>query len=360
VTTFNRKRLGLARKRRKMSCKALAEKAGISPITISRLENGDNEPDESTIKNLSVALDYPEGFFFEETLDEISVNSVSFRSLKRMSAKEREAAISAGEIGLDIMRWVDERFNLPEQDLIDFSSETNPDVASRLLRDHWGIGDKPIANLLKLFESKGIRVFSLTENTRTVDAYSFWLDETPFMFLNTIKTAERSIFDSSHELAHLVLHKHAGPKASISAEREADQFASSFLMPENDVKAIMPKFITTDIVINYKKRWKVSAMALAYRLNKLGMLSEWRYKSTCIELSKRGYRSGEPVGINREVSTIWKKIISNLWADKKTIEEMAKSLHLPVEEIQELIFSLISEKDVKFPNIKTTKLRVVK
>ena len=102
-------------------------------------------------------------------------------------------------------------------------------------------------------------------------------------------------------------------------------------------------------------------MALAFRLHKLDMLSEWRYKSTCIELSKRGYRSAEPIGIDREVSTVWKKIISNLWSEKESIEKIAKSLNLPIEEMQDLVFGLIpDESSDQQASKKSPVLRVVK
>jgi Zn-dependent peptidase ImmA (M78 family) len=79
-------------------------------------------------------------------------------------------------------------------------------------------------------------------------------------------------------------------------------------MPAKDVKARAPRWVNVESIIIAKGRWRVSAMALAYRLNALGLLSEWQYKSTCIELGKRGYRLGEPQGIERETSVIWRKV----------------------------------------------------
>ena len=54
--------------------------------------------------------------------------------------------------------------------------------------------------MLHVLEAKGVRVFSLAENTRNVDAFSSWREERPFVFLNMQKTAERSRFDAAHEL----------------------------------------------------------------------------------------------------------------------------------------------------------------
>lgn len=82
-------------------------------------------------------------------------------------------------------------------------------------------------------------MFSLVEETRSVDAFSVWRSNKPYIFLNTVKTAEHSRFDAAHELGHLVLHKHGGP-GGRAAEDEANRFASSFLMPSADVRARIP------------------------------------------------------------------------------------------------------------------------
>ena len=356
---FNHKRLGLARKRRRLTGKGLAERTGLSAVTISRLEKGDNQPDEATVDKLSAALGFPSAFFYGDDPEDIKTDAVSFRSLSKMSAKERDAAISAGALGLQLNDWIEERFKLPQPNLIDLSYETNPEAAARALRQYWNLGEKPIGNMLGLLETNGVRVFSLSENTASVDAFSFWRNETPFVFLNNFKTAERSIFDTAHELGHLVLHKHVGPRSSRAAEREADQFASAFLMPADDVRARMPRLINVAVILKAKKRWRVSAMAMAYRLHALSRLTEWQYKSTCIELGKRGYRSGEPDGIERESSVVWRKVFSQLWSERTTKNEIADALHLPLDELEGIVWGLVSNGPPTRPLQSNSKLRAV-
>ena len=179
-------------------------------------------------------------------------------------------------------------------------------MAARSLRQHWGLGERPIPNLLRLIEVKGIRVFALSENTKNVDAFSFLVNGTPFLFVNTFKTAEHSIFDAAHELGHLVMHRRGEfggddedlPKRAV--EREAIEFASAFLMPAEDVKAHLPRLVNTSVILKMKARWRVSAMAMAYRLHSPQILSEWTHRRVCIELGQRGFRSGEPGGMVRE------------------------------------------------------------
>ena len=106
-----------------------------------------------------------------------------------------------------------------------------------------GLESNSSKNMVHLFEAKGVRVFSLVEDTRTVDAFSVWRGTRPFAFLNTIKTGEHGRFDAAHELGHLVLHRHGGPSGR-RAEDEANRFASSFLMPAADVIARLPRIHT--------------------------------------------------------------------------------------------------------------------
>ncbi len=337
---FNPRRLSLARMRRRLTARALAEKTGLAELTISRLEKGTNLPDDATLDKLVDALGFPREFFLDNDPEEIDTGAVSFRSFTKMSAKERDAAISAGSLGLQLSAWVEERFQLPEPSLIDLSYEADPEAAAASLKQYWGLGERPIPNLLALLETKGVRIFSLSENTASVNAFSFWRDNKPYIFLNNFKTAESSIFDCAHELGHLVMHKHGDPKETRAAEREANNFASAFLMPGKDVRAQVRRPITIQVILEAKFRWRVSAMALAYRLNSLRLLSEWQYKSLIMELGKRGYRSGEPRSIERESSAIWRKVLTHLWTERTTKNDIAKSLHLPLDELEGLIWNL--------------------
>jgi transcriptional regulator with XRE-family HTH domain len=223
---FSSNRLRLARKRRRLTGIELAKKTSLTPVTVSRLERTNNEPTAETVQALAKALSYPIEFFFGPDIDEVDTVAASFRSLKSMTARERDAALAAASLAFLVSDCIDREFQLPSADLLDLSFERDPEVASRRLRSAWGLGEQPIGNMIDLLEAKGVRVFSLSENTLSVDAFSCWRGETPYVFLNTHKSAEHSRFDAAHELAHLCLHKHGGPRQR-HAEMEANAFASN-------------------------------------------------------------------------------------------------------------------------------------
>jgi Zn-dependent peptidase ImmA (M78 family)/DNA-binding XRE family transcriptional regulator len=340
---FNPKRLSLARKRRRLSSKGFAELIGMSPVTVTRLEKANNEPEPETVDLIAKALGFPREFFFGGDVDDLSKDAASFRSLTSMTAREREAALASGSLAYLLSDYISAKFNLPEQKLIDLSHERDPAAAARTVRQAWALGEQPISSMIKLLESKGVRVFSLAENTKNVDAFSCWRNDVPYVFLNTFKSAERSRLDSAHELAHLILHKHGGPRQGRDAEIEANSFASSFLMPKADLTSRLPFVGRLDELVVAKKRWGVSAAALAYRLHKLGILSDWQYRMFCIQINQRGYRKEEPNSLPREESILWKKVFTELWSDRISKNQVAVDLHLPTDELENLVFGLTGE-----------------
>jgi Zn-dependent peptidase ImmA (M78 family) len=255
-----------------------------------------------------------------------------------MTAAQRDMALSQGAIALHFNKWLEDRFELPEANLPDFGREPNPEAASESLRRAWGLGELPIRNMIHLLESKGVRVFSLAINAREVDAFSMWRDNTPFVFLNTYKTAEHSRFDAAHELGHLVLHKHGGPSGR-QAEIEANAFARAFLMPRASVIAHAPRFPTYPILVQLKKEWRTSVAALNYRLHQLGLMTEWHYRGICIEITQRGRDLEQDEG-SREGSLVLPHILDALKEDGFSRSKIAQALAIPQSELEQLLFGL--------------------
>jgi Zn-dependent peptidase ImmA (M78 family) len=259
-----------------------------------------------------------------------------------MTARERDAALAAGSLAYEMADWVRSRFNLPAPDILDLSHERSPGAAARTVRQRWSIGEKPIGNMIKLLETKGVRVFSLAENTRNVDAFSCWRNDEPYVFLNTFKSTEHSRFDAAHELGHLVLHRHGGPRQGRSAELEAHAFASSFLMPQDDVLSTIPFVTTLKQVVREKKRWGVSVAALAHRLHKLRVLTDWHYRTFCIQIN-RTFGTNEPNGLAPERSSVWQMVLTELWKEGIARHQIASELCIPDGEMENLLFGLMGD-----------------
>lgn len=336
---FNSSRLVAARQRMRLSKKELAGKADLTQKSLTFYEDGERQPSPATVEKLSAALGFPPQFFYGANLETPTAHNASFRSFSRMTASQRDAALSAGGIAFSFATWLEEHFHLPAMVVPDLTG-SDPEVAADMIRSEWNLGVLPIKNMVHLLESKGVRVFSLVEDTREVNAFSSWRQgEVPFVFLNTVKSSESSRFDAAHELGHLVLHRHGNPKGK-EVEAEANAFAAALLMPKSEMLATAAHCRTMADVMRLKKRWNVSAMALVYRLHKVGVLTDWLYRSLCIELSSKGMRSKESDSADREQSLVLKKVFDVLKNQGRGLRDIAADLALPVDELHKLVFGL--------------------
>lgn len=317
----------------------LSELVGVTAKAISDYEKGEYPPSPETLDRLAAATRFPQGFFSGHDLHEPTPDTASFRSMSRMTAGQRDAALGAGALAFMLNDWVESRFDLPTPDLLDLRDE-KPEVAASILRQHWGLGERPVKNMVHLLESKGIRVYSLAENSVEVDAFSLWHSNTPFVFLNTLKSAEHGRFDAAHELGHLVLHRHCGPHLPY-AEKQANAFAAAFLMPRASVLANAPRMATIKHLIQLKKLWIVSVAALAHRLHALNLLSDWHYRTLCIEMGQLGFRKNEPEGAPRERSQVLAMVFSGLREESVSKAAVAGQLQIDVDELDKLVFGLM-------------------
>ncbi len=343
MSEINPKQITFARVRRRLTKAQLAKDLGVTSRSLQNYETGASAPDLELLARIAKLLKFPQQFFFiEEDMPEIKEHSVSFRKLSKMTDGMKACTFATGSIAFKINQWIEDRFSLPQADLPDLS-DLCPEEAAATLRRAWGLGNAPIPNMVHLLESKGIRVFSLTEETREVDAFCTWYEGKPFVFLNTIKSAERSRFDAAHELGHLVRDIYSmqhGQSHGPEMERQADAFASAFLMPKESVAANQPPAYTIKYLMKLKHYWGVSLAALAYRFNALELISEWNYRSLCIEIAKNGYRTNEPEPMDRETSQLLTKVLDILRSRKQGRREIAESLCLSVDEINALTFQL--------------------
>jgi Zn-dependent peptidase ImmA (M78 family) len=300
-------------------------------------EAGD-APGPDAMARAAQILRFPESFFFGDDLEEIDASAVSFRSMARMTASNRDEALGQGAICILLNDWLNRRFSMPKPALPNVRLAT-PEAAAAIVRTEWGLGTRPISNMVHLLESKGVRVFSLSVVAREVDAFSMWKDETPFVMLNVQKSSEHSRFDAAHELAHLVLHRQGAPIGK-EAESEANRFASAFLMPDADVLAHATLNPSISALLQMKKRWKVSLAALNYRIHQLKLTTDYHYRNLCIQISRIGARTTEIGSIPRESSQLFAKILEMLAKDGVARSQVASELSITSDELDAMMFGL--------------------
>lgn len=304
-------RLVLARRHLGLSASALATQLGVSAQSVHNYESGTQQPSPRILSRLADLSGLPAPFFCRSAVDELTAEEVTFRARTKMTAKVRDACLSSAHLAIELRECLLAQFRLPSVDVATLEGPISPSMAADYVRTRWGLDpNSPAPNMIHLLESKGVAIFSLPPLGDKLDAFAFWRDDKPYICLTTSKTPERSRFDAAHELGHLVLHQELDCSDKRAIEKEANQFAASFLMPALGIRRRVAPNATTDAILREKRYWGVAAMALTYRLHELSLLSDWAYKSNIMALGRLGFRSREPKGIEREGSLLFQKVLA--------------------------------------------------
>ena len=338
MNVFAANRLTVARGRRKFTKKMLAEAVGVTGQAITSYEDQSLYPSEDTITRIAFAIDYPRTFFLLPDLELVGHEDATFRARRALKANNKYKAIATGVIATEILSvYLRSQFRFAVSDVPDLTGE-EPEVAARIVRQHWKLGSGPIHNMVHLLESRGVELYWLNEEDSCLDAFSLWRGELPYVILNTHKQAgDRSRFDAAHELGHLVLHRQEKIVDGRKPEAEADQFASAFLLPSEQFRRESPRLPVLNQYLPLKRRWGVSIQAMVRRGRDLGVFTDWYYEQAIKQLSTLGWRIDEPAPLICEKSLLHNMVFDRLAAKQITPAQLAQSLHLPFSDITEIM-----------------------
>ena len=222
---------------RQLTQEQLAARAGISRMALGKIERGAVVPRARTLADLAVALAVPVG---ELVTPVRMLRSVRFRARAQVHGREQILAVVAH--WLATYAWLETE--LSDHPTFRFEAAAagggTPTEIARAARRVVGLeSEEPVRNISRLIEENGVKLL-LLETTR--DSF-FGLsvgrrDGGPAVVVNTWDriSVERWIFTAAHELGHLLLHpaeyRRDATEMPSEPEREADEFASEFLMPE--------------------------------------------------------------------------------------------------------------------------------
>lgn len=306
-TTFNGERLKSARIYRGLTVAELAEKLRLQRQTVSMYENNKlNNPELTTIVNMSKVLNFPNKFFLENDVADIKNGSTYFRALLTTSKKYRNQQIQRVDLIAKIYRYLNEYIDFPSSNLPQENYD-NPEEAAIALRKFWNLGDKPIDNLIYKVEQNGIIVTMFKTDNGDIDAFSqlISIDSIERYLIGCSRnkdTAARIHFDIAHELGHILLHEWSEDVETLSKdefkekEKEANTFASAFLLPKNIfIKDIGAYADNLAYYIELKKKWKVSISAMIRRAYNLGLINSDIYQQLMRTMQKKGIKKKEPL-----------------------------------------------------------------
>lgn len=306
---MNHKQLTFAREYRGYSQTELAESIkGLSQSNLSKFEKGFGVLSDDIQRKIIEYLNFPEDFFNRK------INS----TIENANYRKRAS------IGKNITQKFENKCKLIGYIIDEFSESIEwPDFSLSPLNVEEGYTpqyiagynrkllkltkDEPVKNIISLLEQNGIIIYEIDEIEK-FDGVSFITDKGfPVIIVNKNFTNDRKRFTIAHELGHILLHnENLYPISSYrDKEKEANIFASEFLMPENEIKNSLRHLKMNDLG-DLKSYWLTSMGAIIRKAKDLNCIDENRYRFFMIEMSRYGFNKKEPIEVFIDKPTCFK------------------------------------------------------
>lgn len=306
------------------SRKQLSEMLALTEQAVWQYENNYTTPKMITLNELKNIFNVKSKYFYHKDVlnryteaNNIPFMNIAYRSKVINVISKTQTEAKHMEFLDSFINYVTEKVAYPTRKIIDIRNkiiqylntssdnrEKQINEAAKIARKELNLRNDTNDDLMFLIEKSGVFIFekSMSED---IDAYSLWTNEDrPFIILGNLKSsAARRNFDLAHELGHLLLHYKVeftslDKKEHKEIEKEADLFASAFLLPEEsfleDVQSI-DKVTNPDAYLDLKAKWKTSLQVLGYRAANLGVLDAKSHRNFYAALHRKGYLKMEPL-----------------------------------------------------------------
>jgi Zn-dependent peptidase ImmA (M78 family)/plasmid maintenance system antidote protein VapI len=338
--------LKLARNYFGLNQKEFAKKLEVSQALISNLEKSLKPLTEDIIEKLKD--EFGESFF-SQVMSTPNLK-VHYRASATVAKKytdlfEARLLIISNKIE-QLLEYVEIPENkIPQKDLEDF--QLDAEYLANEVRDYFGLGRKPIEDIIKLLESNGTIVYFfdydfISAQNKSFDGVSFYVKGVPVILINDKIQNARKIFTLAHELGHLIMHNHNDFFISNERdiEKEANKFASELLAPKQALRGEFAR-LTTEKLFELKAYWKISVGALLYKAKETSLtLDQYRRWVTYFA----PYRKNEPHDLNINKPVLLKKMFQVCQEDIGSESEFFSEFGIS-KKIFEDVYSTLIEKE---------------
>jgi Zn-dependent peptidase ImmA (M78 family) len=338
MSTFNNERLRAARLLSGLSLRQLEEclSSKISYNSINKYEKGLMQPETSTILQLAEALKVTPAYFFGT--NSIQLGEINFRKQSRLTAGEID--LIKEKVKDKVLRYIEAERLLNISKVFwnpiskkQVKDKERAEEMAEVVRTEWGLGSKPIPNVIEMLEENGVRVIEI-EASDKFDGLSTRIDDgIPVAVVNESFTIERKRFTTLHELGHLMMNI----KIDDEKEREnaCHRFAGAFLFPAAEVRKAFGERrsnISMGELVAIKEEYGISAQAAMRRAFDLGIIASVTHKNFFMKIAgnKREEGLGSYKGIEKSYRLL--QMVFRLTSEGVISIEKASSLagmHLP-------------------------------
>jgi Zn-dependent peptidase ImmA (M78 family)/transcriptional regulator with XRE-family HTH domain len=302
----------LAREARGMTQRELATATKIKPYKLSRFENSIGRLSGEDISAIAYETRFRRHFFNRQDRLIGLGSSLLFNRRQKTTPipvqRQVQARVNIVRIQVERMLVAAEMEAAAKIGRIDVHEfDGDPRAVARQVRAALRMPMGPVQNMTYAIEACGGVVTICHFGARQIDAAHVWLPgHPPMFFMNADRPGDRHRFNLAHELAHAVMHDF--PSGDI--EQQANEFASEFLMPTDEIGPELCA-LTIERAAQLKQRWKVSMSALIYNAHRLGCISERRYRTlyaTLRSMLKKPLMA-EPIDIKREEPVLVRQLV---------------------------------------------------
>jgi Zn-dependent peptidase ImmA (M78 family) len=343
---FNPEMLALARDSKGFTQADLIERLDepMSQGKLSKIENGLISPTEDDVGSLARALGYRREFFFHPHIRRAEPATYHRKRQKltkgdwaKIYARAEIYRISTA-IFLRSLELAPSRTAVPCIDPDEHNGRV--DEIARSVRQLWSMPRGPVDDVTALLESAGIVVIPFDFGTELCDGFCQNAADgmPPVIFINTKQPKDRLRYSLAHELGHIVMHRLPNPEM----EKQANLFASEFLMPSSDIAKDFYG-LSFEKFMALKKYWKTSMASLMMKARDTGRLTESAHRYYIINMGKRGWRTREPIEIDaREAPRlIFQLVRTHMGHLNYSLDDLSTLTGLESETFQQL-FGLVS------------------
>jgi len=330
-------RIQQARKASGLSMRALAEKAGISAMAISKYESNKSTPSSGVLLSLSKALGVRSEYFFRTTYAEL--REVEYRKHSKLPKKV------LAQIEYNVLEQVERYlaleeilpvspvtlFELPDVLPDKINGYDEIEILATLLRDKWQLGRNPILDLTGTLEERGIKIFqSNALHDGKFDGLACKVNGSPVVVVGTDWPGDRQRFTLAHELGHLVLAGRISNELNDHEEKLANRFAGAFLAPASEVYKEFGHrrtwFEPRELCV-LKKAYGLSMGAWLHRAQDLDIITDATYLQLIKLFRKNGWHKQEPCDdYPREEPQVFIQLVFHALAEELISESKAAEL----------------------------------
>lgn len=268
----------------------------VSKQALSKYERGEARPLPTRLIDLAEALNVDAAWLL--TTPSVAVSWVAYRAHHALTQERRKEVTARAEQRLESELWLRSLFSVgPTHDVPTNLEVETLDAAERAaerVREAWGLGDAPVANVMETLEARGVVVMGFSADAK-FDGLSGWANEhVPVIVVNSARSMDRIRFDAAHELGHLCVASTATPKAQ---ESFAHRFAAAFLVPRSAVQRELGarrSALSIPEMGLLKRQWGLSMQAWFRRAKDLDVIGYDHYVSLNTHFRRRGWHLQEP------------------------------------------------------------------